>query len=304
MSVSVPGLRDRTRYRVLVTSIDNTGDESPTGRTLSFNTENRPPEYPFPVSCEYIGSGGAVRLSWMKTLDPDGAVTGYRIYRRTQNGPALLGSTDKTEFEAKGLPSAEKHYFTVRSVDNRGGESSDSYPASTRLVRYANITASGAFLLPMGDYGRLYRPGWGGTVTVSAENLVLDRMALGVETGCWYFSGRTDVSRDAFLVPVRVVASYRAHLSRWFSLDPSVGAGGCYNTVSANAAAVVPAGLFFLKRYARVKAFEFIFSAGAQGTFTISKTALVSIGCAYNGIIERGGLMSVISVHAGAGVRI
>ncbi len=307
-SFKVTRLKDRNRYRVLVTSIDSTRDESPAGWSFSFSTKNRMPEYPYPVVCETVspreGAGLAVKLSWNRAVDPDGNVTGYRVYRTTENGPLLLGATDKNGFEVKGLSPADKHNFTVRSVDNRGGESPDSYTASTGLVRYAGITVKGAFLMPAGNYGRLYHPGWGGTVTVSAENLFLDRLTLGVETGYWHFRGKTDVSGEAALVPFMAAVSYRIHLARWVSLDPAAGFGGCYNMASISSMAIVPAGLFFMERYTRRDAVELMFSAGLDVTFTIGKIALIRVGGTYNGIAERGGLLGMISVHGGAGVRI
>ncbi len=304
----MPGLRDGSRYRVIVTSIDNTRDESPGGSSLFFTTENRMPAYPYPVSCERTlngtGASGTVKLSWKGALDPDGTVTGYRVYRRAQGGPVLLGATDKTEFEAKGLPDAEKHYFTVRSVDNRGGESSDSYPASTGLVRYADITAKGSLILPFGKYARLYHPGYGVTLAVSVENLFLDRLTIGAETGYFHFKGKTEKSGEAALVPFMAVLSYRFHLARWVSIDPAIGLGGCYNMASINAMDAVPADLYFVNRYAQWSAVEFMFSAGAQCTFTIGKMALIQAGGTYYGIVERGGVLSFVSVYGGAGVRI
>lgn len=302
-AIKIPGLKDRARYRVIVTSIDNTRDESASGRSLSFTTENRMPDYPYPVSCENIiaGSGTeqAVKISWEKADDPDGSVTGYRVYRKSKKEPALLGTTEKTEFTAKNLPAGEQHYFTVRSVDNRGGKSPDSPIASTGLVRYADITAKGAFLIAAGRYGRLYNPGYGATAAVSAENLFLDRMTLGLEAGYFHFSGKTGASREASLVPFMAEMSYRFRLARWVSLEPAIGFGGCYNRASVNTA-----GLYFMNRYAERNAVEFIFSSGAQAVLTLGKTALVQVGGSYHGIAERGGLMSFFSIHGGAGVRI
>ncbi len=131
----IPGLKDRRRYRVKVTSIDNTKDESDAGRTVVFNTVNKKPGYPFPVSCEkYVSSGGreiAVRLSWKDSDDPDGTVTGYRIYKKIKDTYDRIGSTNTAEYEVRGLLPAARHSFVVRAVDNRGDESEDSYPAAT-----------------------------------------------------------------------------------------------------------------------------------------------------------------------------
>lgn len=302
-SIKIPGLKDKTRYRVIVTSIDNTRDESASGTSLSFTTGNRMPDYPYPVSCEKVtaksGTEEAVKISWKKADDTDGTVTGYRVYRKSKNEPALLGATDKTEFITKNLPAGEQHYFTVRSVDNRGGESPDSHIASTGLVRHVNISAKGVFLIPAGRYGRLYNPGYGATAAISAENLFLDRMTLGLEAGYFHFSGKTEASREASLVPFMAALSYRFPLARWVSIDPAIGIGGCYNRAGINAA-----GLYFMNRYAERNAVEFVFSAGAQAVFTLGKTVLIRIGGTYHGIAERGGLMSFFSVHGGAGVRI
>lgn len=300
---TIAGLKDAARYRVKVTSIDNTKDESAPGWARTFTTKNRLPVYPFPLSA-FRGLDGRIKLAWRVAYDPDGAVTGYRIYRKTKGADVLMGSTEKTEFEVTGLPPAEKHCFTVRSVDNRGGESAESYPASTGLICYAAISAKAAFLAPVGHYGRLYSPGWGGTASVSGENLFLDSMALGVETGYYHFKGKSDKSLAASIVPFMAVLSYRFHFARWFSLDPAAAFGGCYNMTRVNSMDIVTPSLYSITRYRDRSFVDFMFSAGVNCIFTLQKMALLQVGVFYNGVVERGGVLSIISVNAGAGVRI
>jgi fibronectin type 3 domain-containing protein len=303
----IPGLKDRRRYRIKVTSIDNTRDESDMGRTLVVKTKNKLPGYPFPVTCRKIVSSDknamTAKLSWKQADDPDGNETGYRVYKKGDNTYDLIGSTDKTEYEIKGLAPSAKHYFVVRTVDNRGDESAESYPAATGLVRYASLTGRGAYLLPTGNYRKIYKQGYGGSLFVSVENLFLEGMALGGETGYFHLEGNADRSQDGRLVPFMLTASFRLPLARWVSIDPHAAFGGCYNIARVNSLGIVSPELFFLKRYADRNAVEIMFSAGLQVTFNIKKLALIQLEASYSGIVELGIIMGFFTFSGGAGVR-
>ena len=303
----IPGLKDRRRYRIKVTSIDNTRDDSDTGRTIVFNTENKLPRYPFPVSCvKFISSDSkkiTAKLSWREADDPDGTVTGYRVYRKTNDAYGLIGSTDATEYRVKGLEPSVKDYFIIRAVDNRGDESEESYPAATGLVRYVSITARGAYIATIGNYRRIYKQGYGGSLFLSVENIFFEGIGLGAETGYFLLEGNNDRTKDGRLIPFTLTASCRLPAARWISIDPYAAFGGCYNMSRVDSMGIASPELFFLKRYVSRNAAELMFSAGLNLTFNIQKLTIVQTGASYSGIIERGALMSFFTFSGGAGVR-
>jgi hypothetical protein len=303
----MPGLKDRRRYRIKVTSIDNTRDESDTGRSVAFDTGNKLPGYPFPVSCmKFISSDGkevTAKLAWKEADDPDGTVTGYRVYKKANSAYNLIGSADTTEYEVRGLVPPAKHFFVVRAVDNRGDESDDSYPAATCLVRYAGITARGAYIVPVGNYRRIFKQGYGGSLFLSIENIFFEGIGLGAETGYFFLEGGNDRTKDGQIIPFTLTASFRVPVARWISIVPYAAFGGCYIMSRLNSVGVVSPELFFLKRYVNRSAVEPMFSVGVNFTFNIKKLALIQLGAAYSGIIERGALMGFFAFSGGAGAR-
>lgn len=304
----IENLKDATRYNILITSLDNMKSESTSGLKIALTTKNIPPDYPYPVICRKTVSPGSndltVKLSWNGSKDPDGSVKEYRVYKKGPGGADRIGASEGAEFEVRGLSPDEKHIFTVRTVDNRGGESADSYPAATGLLRYLIVTARPSFLLPLGNFSRLYKPGYGGLLSLSVENLFFERIVIGAETGYFHYAGRSDRSRETSIIPLYATASYRIPLNSWFSIDPAVGFGGCYIRSRDMINTFVPAELFFARRYRVRSGYDLLFSGGITAAFAINKIALVQTGVTYIGIIESGGVMGSLAFSLGAGARV
>ncbi|MBP7736240.1 MAG: fibronectin type III domain-containing protein [Spirochaetes bacterium] len=303
----IKGLRDSTQYGVIVTSVDNTKDESDSGAEIAFNTGVSRPAYPYPVTCKKELSKDAKELSaiitWGEVKDEFRRIAGYRVYRREGGGFRAIGATERTDFAVKNLSPAKKETFTVRSIDVRGMESEDSYPVSTGLLRYTVFTARSGCVVPLRDFGRLYKPGYGVALYVGVDNLFLDGLGLGIETGYSYLEGKTGKSTFTAMVPFMGKISYRIQLTRWFSLDPSIAMGGSWNRADRS---VFMEGLvesLLFQRYRTRSQVEPMFAAGLDCTFIIKKFLLLRAGARYGGIIENKGLMDFISLTGAIGFR-
>jgi hypothetical protein len=301
----IQGLKDSTSYSILATSIDNTKEESDPGKELIFDTGIRRPQYPFPLACEQELSKDkktlTAALSWSEVADPFRRITAYRVYRKGAKGPEQIGTTDKTEYKAAGLPPEKKQTFTVRAIDVRGIESEDSYAASTGLLRYVDISAKAGCVMPLRDYGLLYYPGYCVSLSVSVENVFYPGIALGVETGYASLSGKTARSTFTSMVPVKANMIYRWQPARWFSIDPKVSLGASYNTSDYNYYQIGFRDIYLLPKYVRRSQAEFVFSVGLDFTVIIKKIILLHISAEYGGIVEKNKVMDFLMIGGGAG---
>jgi fibronectin type 3 domain-containing protein len=305
----IKGLRDNTQYGAIVTSVDNTKDESGPGTEISFNTGVSRPDYPYPVTLKKDMSKDRKELdaliTWGEVKDPFRRIAAYRVYRKEGKEFKLAGTTEKTSFAVKKLQPDRKETFTVRAVDVRGLESEDSYPASTGLLRYINISARAGCVVPLRDMAKLYRPGWGAELSVTVENLFFPGIGMGVETGYSWMKGKTNFARETSIVPFMLGMSYRYQPARWFAVAPLISFGGAltmadmkrmfgrFGTIET---------LYLFPEYSTRREVELMFSAGVNALFIIKKTALIQAGARYSGIIEKKGIRDYVSITLGAGV--
>ena len=301
------GLRENVRYSVIVTSIDASKNESGTS-TLAFtpapgasSPRNRRPGGPFPVACRKVaGKDGletTARLYWKAARDPDGYIAAYRVYRKKGRTYELAGTTPRTDFDVRGLPASGARSFVVRSVDDLGLESGDSITVATGLTFPVFITARTAFLFPLGDFGRFFRPGYGGLIHAGVG---FSRFNIGAEAGYLRCAGKTDRIAETSMAPFALVASYEIPLARWVAVVPGLAFGGC--RVDARIAPVT-------SLYARIPLFESrasvepMFGAGLAFIFTPFDMLVAEARFEYRGIIENKGLAGFFSISIGAGVR-
>ncbi len=303
----ISGLRDNTQYGAIVTSVDNTKDESGPGAEISFNTGVSRPDYPYPVLLKKELSKDkkriTARISWSEVKDPFKRITAYRVYRREGKGYRLAGATEKTTFEVTNISPEKKQTFTVRAVDVRGLESEDSYPASTGLLRYVNISARAGCVVPLRDMARLYRPGYGAGLSIWVDNVFYDGISLGVETGYSYLRGRTVRSTFTAMVPFMATMAYRYRPARWVSIDPKFSLGGSWNMTDSNI--YTPGSIEWREfpRYRKLRQAEFMFTAGLNCSFIIKKFIVLHVGVEYGGMIEKRRLMDFMGFTGGAGLR-
>ncbi len=304
---TIEGLRENVRYMVMVTSIDASKNESGTS-TLAFtpvsgasSPSNRRPGAPFPVGCrKVVGKDGretAARLFWKAARDPDGYVAAYRVYRKKGRTYDLAGTTPRTDYEARGLPAAGVQSFIVRSVDDTGAESGDSIQVATGLTFPVTLTARTVFLFPLGDFGRFFRPGYGGLLHAGVG---FYRFNLGAEAGYLRCEGKTDRIAETSMAPFTLVASYEIPLARWVSVVPGLAFGGCRADARS---APVKTLIARIPLYENRTTVEPMIGAGLAFIFTPFDMLVAEARVEYRGIIEKKGLVGFFSISAGAGVR-
>jgi hypothetical protein len=129
---------DNLAYSVKIRALDDRKAPSAFSSVLTFTTRNIPP---LPVvevlrrKEKYTGGPGIdVRLTWAPAQDPDGLVTMYRVYEKSNREYRLVGATRTNRHIVKTLGLDSTYIFEVRSVDNRGAESlkNKSFTVSTR----------------------------------------------------------------------------------------------------------------------------------------------------------------------------
>ncbi|MBN1495629.1 MAG: fibronectin type III domain-containing protein [Spirochaetes bacterium] len=301
----ITDLRDSTSYGVLVTSVDNTGDESNPGKGIIFDTGSRQPLYPFPVSCaKRISRDGkklTASLSWAEVADPFRRIASYRIYRTGAKDPERIGETEKTVYEIPGLPSDKKHTFIVRAVDVRGFESEDSYAASTGLLRYVDISATAGCVMPLRNFGSLYSPGYGVSLSVTLRNLFYSGIALGIESGYAYLSGKTKKSTFTSMVPVKANVIYRWQPARWFSIEPKISLGASYNSSDVSYFMIGSLEYSLFHEYSKKSQAEFLFSCGASFNLIVKKIIFLRLYAEYGGIVEKSTVMDFFTIGGGIG---
>jgi len=300
------GLSCNTAYSVYVTAVDRDNYESLPSNEVQFTTLKGEPQPPggvvMTVDKQDPKKPFAARITWEKTKDPcGGSIADYRLYRKGAGGYALVAATRTTAWDLKNLDPLDKHRFVVRSVDDRGAESSNSRVVSADPMPGAIISARGDFIVPLRDYGRLYRYGFGGSLALYGKNLITRWVDIGAESGFYYFYGKVRRVKSAWLVPFMAALGCRVPLAGWVSLGPRASFGGVYDRVKYVPEIAGPAVMFLKPPFREKSAVQMMFSLGINCSFTVKDTALLEIGADYRGIIEKGGVMDFISVYAGAG---
>ena len=90
-------------------------------------------------------------MKWDQSVDPDGRVTGYNIYKRGKDKTEKTGHSVTPEYSATGLSAGEDYVFEIRSVDDRGEESERAAVARTGVPVNFGVEVSGSYLVPGGN---------------------------------------------------------------------------------------------------------------------------------------------------------
>jgi hypothetical protein len=95
-STTLKDLKSNTRYTLYVTAIDDSGDESLPSNQLTLTTKNLPPNEPEINPLQQLPSGD-IKISWKESVDPDGKLVGYRVYRKLAGKTEQLAEVKKNE---------------------------------------------------------------------------------------------------------------------------------------------------------------------------------------------------------------
>ncbi|MBN2159387.1 MAG: hypothetical protein JW807_08315 [Spirochaetes bacterium] len=187
----------------------------------------------------------------------------------------------------------------------RGGKagallSGNGFLASTGLTRYLVIAAVTGVIVPMGKFARIYDCGAGITLRLSVDSCFYPGIGVGIESGYTWLHGRTDRSQYASIVPFMASMTYRFPIRGNFVIEPRIRLGGGYHAVSR----AEPAALYFKPRYTTERSVEFMFAFGAGISYRINRLVFAGMEADYTGIAETTGVMSLILIFIGAGVRL
>ncbi len=300
LSYQIRGLKEKTRYRISVTAVDDAGTESLPADAIELMT-NTPPDPPsrarlerLPIEKERIGA----RITWRPANDPDGEIVQYRIYSLAGNDCMHIGETTETEFVVRDLDPSKIHHFAIRAIDNDGVESVDAR-VNSRVVGF-DISGSGCFILPVRKMGAMLEPGPGVMSSISILNFPAWGLAFGPGAGYFYFRGRGGSISSASMAPFFFFANYRFMLADSLSIAPCIRAGFSFIWLSYSRNKPWIQNLISSSRMAC----EPLAMAGLVISYMVGRRIVVQFGADYAIILERNNCHEFILCHAGLGIRI
>jgi hypothetical protein len=222
---TVKGLATKKTYFFIVTALGADGSESVPSNEIQIRT-NLPPDTPSWANYKILEkkkNGSDVRLSWKQSADPDGTVTGYRVYQRKQYDIEKVDETAGSEVTVPEVPLDRDNHFQIRAVDEDNAESDPR--AVSILLRRISISAQLGCLLPVGKFADLMDPGAAVTVNASVSNFWINYLYVGLEVGYARMNCKMDDSYALNMMPVAAAAAYQFEISPLFSLTPKLSFG-------------------------------------------------------------------------------
>lgn len=226
-SYSLRNLTSNTKYQVHVTAIDSSGDETLPSNEIELITLNIPPDRPVIASVSRQEKGG-YKIEWNEASDPDGKVTGYRVFIQYKGKTELVSDQKKTEFLLSEKADFDAIY--IRSVDDRGAESEPARPYFG-LRPEMGVSISPAFLYPMGKLADISDYGAGVSFRYEMSNYFYTRLEVSAEISFFYLPGKDDYIEpeskgdSVFLAPLMISAGYAFYPGEYFAVIPYVSAG-------------------------------------------------------------------------------
>jgi hypothetical protein len=300
LSYTVRGLKKKTRYRIMVTALDETGGESlPTDEIeIMTNTPPGPPRGTRLARLPLDGGRLPVNITWRPAVDPDGTIKNYRILALRGDTRVLIGDTAGTAYAVSGLDPGTIHHFAVRSVDNDEVES-DEARVNTRVIEF-DITVRGSYLMPVRGLGEILNPGYGGLAIVSAANFPAWCMNIGLGSGYFYFTGWGRSVGSSLMIPLFAAVSYRFMITDSFSVAPEVFGGCSFIRISYTKKFASAYGVIYPSRQGG----EPFVMAGLTVSYSIQGRYMFYVGADYGAVFERKNIMDFIAINAGFGARI
>ena len=191
-----------------------------------------------------------VRIEW---IPPGETMRRFRIYIKkdgedefTHTGTA--GSRSSV-YRISGLDRDTKYRLYVTGLDSTGEETppsrsieittlspDDPGPEFTIKFEYhfGRLTFTPAVIMPLGTFGDMASPGYGGFVSFTLSDLMFKNFSAGIEAGYFYMPGNDSFktehsSADSFqLIPFGFKAGYNFSLTENLTLKPAITAGAAY----------------------------------------------------------------------------
>lgn len=306
-SAYLSGLKSNTEYKIKVTAISRDGIESTPSNEITVKTLNVPPDPPEKVrvkrKVDKAGKKMSALISWDSSYDIDGKIKSYRIYRNDTDG---VETTNKKEYEVKNLDPDTVYFFNITALDNDGSESDKSRRVSTYDYRWYNLEAKADYIYPLGKFGDVHEYGYGALVQGTMENVFIDDLAFGVETGYWQFKGVETYSTTvnmSFMIPVLLTASYRFNLFDELYIKPEIAAGMSFNFMDYESETDVYTGYAIARENKTVWSIEPMMLAGVNLEYGITHRVYATAGCDAGMLIELSGIIPFIKASAGVGIK-
>ena len=299
-SLTLENLKSNTTYIVKITAVDNSDDESSPSNVLTVSTKNILPDPPGKITAETTAPGAngkiTAQLRWQEARDPDGKITGYTVYRLTDQGKKQEARVPGTEHTIRDLAPDVRNRFEVASVDDRGDESEDTADISVGTYWKPFFEARLNYIVPKGGFSTIMKPGTGGMVTGGIRGLFFREFDLGLTTGLWRFEGNYRDIESALIMPILATARWRIDLIWNISAAPSIYAGYGYERITyarRNAAT-------FALDTENKTSLQPMAMGGVDFIWHALKMLTVNAGLSYGAIFE-GERMDMMEFHLGAG---
>ncbi len=301
------GLKSNTEYKIRVTAMGKDGVESTPSNEIIIKTLNVPPDPPEKMKVtrklNKDGKTMSAILSWDNSADIDGKIKSYKIYQKDKTDPY---TTAKPEYEVKNLDAETVYFFNITAIDNDGGESDQSRRVSTYDYKGYNIAIKPDYIIPMGKFSNVHEFGLGALLQVTLENVFIDDLSFGAETGYWQFQGvetdSTTVSAS-FMMPLVATASYRLNLFDEFYAVPELALGVSFNYMNYESEVDLYTGYAIAREKKTVWSVEPLVLAGLSFEFNISHRVYATAGCDFGMLVELSGIIPFVTVSAGAGIK-
>ncbi len=302
-SYTVRDMPSNTAFHIHVTAKAREGDESLPSNEITLTTKNIRPNPPGEITVEK-GAPGAdglfqATLRWPAANDPDGRITGYTVYRMTDQGKKQEAKVTATEYTARGLMRTGRSRFEVTSTDDRGDESEDAsaITVSTTVAGFfADLSAN--YIIPLGKFSDRLKPGYGGTVTIGYAGFLFNGFDMGITAGCWYFEGNYRDIESSLVVPMLAMLRWRIDIVEGFSIAPVAQGGYGYHRLTSKKR---NASTFALDTVTD-SSFEPMALGGLDLIWQPWKTVWLHAGASYGAVFEKDGAMPLTVVHLGAGL--
>ncbi len=157
-------------------------------------------------------------------------------------------------------------------------------------IRGTSFELKPAYLVPVGDFADILKPGAGVMLGVYRRDVVFKNLDVGIDAGYWGFKGeRFDVD-SAYMIPLLAAARYSFRLPWNLTLAPELMTGVTYDSVET---------ILYGGSKERKSEFQWFSMAGAALSYPVWKRFTVSAGADYGIVHEPDGPMGVVVVKLG-----
>lgn len=294
-SFTAESLTSNTEYFFIVTSVDANGYESSPSNEVRITTKNILPDPPTDIIAARDSSGG-FNLNWSEARDPDGTVTGYRVYKVTDGKEIRIADQKSPGLFLREHNAGDS--FFVSSVDDKGDESSRQ-AVIFEGIRYLKMEFAPVFVFPVGRLGKIAYPGFGAAVEGSFTNTPFHNICLGFETDLIFLKGKKmgdGRSCDrVLLIPLTCDVSVPFSLSRKMKAEPEFSFGAVLEDVKYTRLNAAP----YSRKKEHTISIDPVIRTGCAFLYELNNRTSIRFECAASVISSGRKFMPYISVNAG-----